>query len=130
MLRQPPISPRTDTLFPYTTLFRSRRPPREDFSLFARCDIAAVCIDDARVVIVDPAVGFGGQICMFGPQVSLCDERHLSASKDPEAATIIKRLMSPDDQLGRHLRATAGKLTQARQEIGSASCRERVCQYV
>src|SRR3546814_14554100 len=52
---------------------------------------------------------------MFGPQVSLCDERHLSASKDPEAATIIKRLMSPDDQLGRHLRATAGKLTQARQ---------------
>src|SRR3546814_4337335 len=52
---------------------------------------------------------------MFGPQVALCDERHLSASKDPEAATIIKRLMSPDDQLGRHLRATAGKLTQARQ---------------
>src|SRR3546814_2447309 len=62
-----------------------RRPPREDFSLFARCDIAAVCIDDAHVVIVDPAVGFGGQICMFGPQVSLCDERHLSASKYPEA---------------------------------------------
>src|SRR3546814_16995820 len=29
-----------------------RRPPREDFSLFARCDIAAVCIDAAHVVIV------------------------------------------------------------------------------
>src|SRR3546814_4891355 len=56
-----------------------RRPPREDFSLFARCDIAAVCIDDAHVVIVDPAVGFGGQICMFGPQVSLCrSEEHTS----------------------------------------------------
>src|SRR3546814_11930433 len=26
MLRQPPISPRTSTLFPYTTLFRSWRP--------------------------------------------------------------------------------------------------------
>src|SRR3546814_4675056 len=26
MLRRPPISTRTDTLFPYTTLFRSRRP--------------------------------------------------------------------------------------------------------
>src|SRR3546814_17895617 len=25
MIRQPPISTRTDTLFPYTTLFRSRR---------------------------------------------------------------------------------------------------------
>src|SRR3546814_5558561 len=31
MIRRPPRSPRTDTLFPYTTLFRSypfRRPPR------------------------------------------------------------------------------------------------------
>src|SRR3546814_2953103 len=26
MIRRPPISTRTDTLFPYTTLFRSRRP--------------------------------------------------------------------------------------------------------
>src|SRR3546814_941353 len=29
MLRQPPRSTRTDTLFPYTTLFRSRRTARE-----------------------------------------------------------------------------------------------------
>src|SRR3546814_2105550 len=28
MLRRPPRSTRTDTLFPYTTLFRSRRPDR------------------------------------------------------------------------------------------------------
>src|SRR6056297_3803279 len=28
MLRRPPRSTRTDTLFPYTTLFRSRRPAR------------------------------------------------------------------------------------------------------
>src|SRR3546814_7319407 len=27
MIRRPPISTRTDTLFPYTTLFRSPRPP-------------------------------------------------------------------------------------------------------
>src|SRR3546814_13018076 len=27
MIRRPPRSTRTDTLFPYTTLFRSRRPP-------------------------------------------------------------------------------------------------------
>src|SRR3546814_4398975 len=26
MMRRPPISPRTDTLFPYTTLFRSAHP--------------------------------------------------------------------------------------------------------
>src|SRR3546814_13396452 len=28
MIRRPPISNRTDTLFPYTTLFRSHRKPR------------------------------------------------------------------------------------------------------
>src|SRR3546814_3698952 len=27
MIRRPPRSTRTDTLFPYTTLFRSNRPP-------------------------------------------------------------------------------------------------------
>src|SRR3546814_17247641 len=29
MIRRPPRSTRTDTLFPYTTLFRSRREPRD-----------------------------------------------------------------------------------------------------
>src|SRR3546814_6499120 len=29
MIRRPPRSTRTDTLFPYTTLFRSRRPTRQ-----------------------------------------------------------------------------------------------------
>src|SRR3546814_5042502 len=29
MIRRPPRSTRTDTLFPYTTLFRSARPQRE-----------------------------------------------------------------------------------------------------
>src|SRR3546814_9520565 len=28
MIRRPPVSTRTDTLFPYTTLFRSRSPDR------------------------------------------------------------------------------------------------------
>src|SRR3546814_15100781 len=30
MIRRPPRSTRTDTLFPYTTLFRSRRLPRSE----------------------------------------------------------------------------------------------------
>src|SRR3546814_1863976 len=32
MIRRPPRSTRTDTLFPYTTLFRSDSPPTENFS--------------------------------------------------------------------------------------------------
>src|SRR3546814_4937100 len=33
MIRRPPRSTRTDTLFPYTTLFRSERHPRGDETL-------------------------------------------------------------------------------------------------
>src|SRR3546814_20527214 len=33
MIRQPPISTRTDTLFPYTTLFRSKKSPAPLFDL-------------------------------------------------------------------------------------------------
>src|SRR3546814_11503966 len=32
MIRRPPRSTRTDTLFPYTTLFRSSRPTRRPFA--------------------------------------------------------------------------------------------------
>src|SRR3546814_2529566 len=34
MIRRPPRSTRTDTLFPYTTLFRSRRRETHRFRLF------------------------------------------------------------------------------------------------
>src|SRR3546814_17118015 len=38
MIRRPPRSTRTDTLFPYTTLFRSpRRPPVTSVRWFGRC---------------------------------------------------------------------------------------------
>src|SRR3546814_1406885 len=51
MIRRPPRSTRTDTLFPYTTLFRShprlgqyRRPPDLDARRHAGCDHAADAI--------------------------------------------------------------------------------------
>src|SRR3546814_13432414 len=34
MIRRPPGSTRTDTLFPYTTLFRSRRQPAEPIARY------------------------------------------------------------------------------------------------
>src|SRR3546814_5243124 len=47
MIRRPPRSTRTDTLFPYTPLFRSRRPPsrrlRAPRSAAARCRRANSC---------------------------------------------------------------------------------------
>src|SRR3546814_13089182 len=47
MIRRPPRSTRTDTLFPYTTLFRS--DPGS-----ARCRSAALGRDDNRLKIVTP----------------------------------------------------------------------------
>src|SRR3546814_8645537 len=37
MIRRPPRSTRTDTLFPYTTLFRSQRTERRE-AVVARCE--------------------------------------------------------------------------------------------
>src|SRR3546814_10652364 len=51
MIRRPPRSTRTDTLFPYTTLFRS--DPRRDGDQF---------VEPRRGVIIDFAVGFAN-IC-------------------------------------------------------------------
>src|SRR3546814_8548947 len=48
MIRRPPRSTRTDTLFPYTTLFRSsRRLDRELEQLAARTDAAVIYVLDA-----------------------------------------------------------------------------------
>src|SRR3546814_6011264 len=55
MIRRPPRSTRTDTLFPYTTLFRSLlesagAPPGVFTNIFASHDQIARLIDDPRVV--------------------------------------------------------------------------------
>src|SRR3546814_19963070 len=42
MIRRPPRSTRTDTLFPYTTLFRSDGMPRHE--LFSSCEPCAMCL--------------------------------------------------------------------------------------
>src|SRR3546814_7563332 len=63
MIRRPPRSTRTDTLFPYTTLFRSRRPPstpRKSISIATPLLIYSVPglapVHPGRVYIVDDAV--------------------------------------------------------------------------
>src|SRR3546814_11709683 len=88
MIRRPPRSTRTDTLFPYTTLFRSLWPGPEEAT--------------------DP------------PTVSeavdaLAHMTRLSAMGD--LAALLDRLDA------------AGRFALLKQ-IGRASCRERVCQYV
>src|SRR3546814_4920681 len=50
MIRRPPRSTRTDTLFPYTTLFRSSRSPHK-----ACCRFAAPMIRPFHVASCEPA---------------------------------------------------------------------------
>src|SRR3546814_13275333 len=55
MMRRPPRSTRTDTLFPYTTLFRSglsARPPRASGGFgFLELFIVAVAVRDRRWLV-------------------------------------------------------------------------------
>src|SRR3546814_13478545 len=97
MIRRPPRSTRTDTLFPYTTLFRSEHCAQ----LFHRTILAAW----APFQHDGPSVMGGFVLPRRQAAIALpCNFRRLRID-----------------------------LVQIREhcvEIGSASCRERVCQYV
>src|SRR3546814_17229225 len=116
MIRRPPRSTRTDTLFPYTTLFRSHfaelRPAREEFN----------------------APG--------GFMIDLFDLPYLAEMPSPKSLFHFGKLAAKfgADKLRRYprgTRLTMGNALAARllasalaAEIGRASCRESVCQYV
>src|SRR3546814_15242824 len=64
MIRRPPRSTRTDTLFPYTTLFRSDRPqlhsPQIDFQIGIDA-LGAIIVHrgvDARIACMRLTIGF------------------------------------------------------------------------
>src|SRR3546814_16580693 len=97
MIRRPPRSTRTDTLFPYTTLFRSNV-----FDWYAATT--------PGVIPSSATQGREGRV----KSKSVAVFAHLEA-EIVDAVTLL---------LG-------GRYTsESRDQIGRASCRERVCQYV
>src|SRR3546814_12176139 len=97
MIRRPPRSTRTDTLFPYTTLFRSEAVPR----FFAPHPVSHSGIGMAVM-----AFSIVATVALVALQ------RH-----------VIRRTGS--------LAISADRLHyMGAIQIGRASCRERVCQYV
>src|SRR3546814_11427280 len=117
-IRRPPRSTRTDTLFPYTTLFRSVemlpiRPCGDEVRIgeqYARRIFVGAKdadglarLDQQRLVALEPLQRLDDPVIAFPV-----------ARGAPDAAI--------DDQLVRRLRDVGG--------IGRASCREGVCQYV
>src|SRR3546814_17433037 len=100
MLRRPPRSTRTDTLFPYTTLFRA-------VAVAARSGVLRV--DEELHLSVLPA-----------------------EDEDPVVITLRANLdlRIGEVQLAEVILAVAAQVRFSWTKIGSASCRDRVCQYV
>src|SRR3546814_20446407 len=97
MLRRPPRSTRTDTLFPYPTLFRSRALLLEEILELDRVgDLAA--LDQLAAGLEDARVHGVGEV--LRPQ---------------EVGDLLVGGVVGED---------------GAEQIGRASCRERVCQYV
>src|SRR3546814_18292754 len=112
MIRRPPRSTRTDTLFPYTTLFRSLVTAQYRFGQRLSVKEIAADTDASRQPIMAAlnrleAEGFVRII----PQVG-CAVANPGREEIADFYLMFERM--------------EGLLA----EIGRASCRERVCQYV
>src|SRR3546814_16159509 len=97
MIRLPPRSTRTDTLFPYSTLFRS-----PDLTRNTACVKISVFADWQKINAPNNGFYKNG---LFGSN----DLEPVVFAKHPVVEQAVKCLS---------------------EQIGRASCRERVCQYV
>src|SRR3546814_16142052 len=124
MIRRPPRSTRTDTLFPYTTLFRSLTPESRD-------GLDGLVCDDVH--FRDPFSDVRGRAAMkaiFATMYRDCTD----------VAYVIDGVLRQDDTAmvkwtfrfrpQRFGGAQPWIAIGVTEQIGRASCRERVCQYV
>src|SRR3546814_18237611 len=109
MILRPPRSTRTDTLFPYTTLFRSVSGGRD----INEVEVAVGAVEPGRTLA--PAAGTESAI-------TIEENLPTAAGKLNPDYTFINFIEGKSNS---HARAAAEHV-----EIGRASCRARVCQYV
>src|SRR3546814_14713080 len=105
MILRPPRSTRTDTLFPYTTLFRSEGRRPEESSMKSLSFAALIAL---QLALAPPAAA------------------KLSKAESGMAQTVEAERDRSLALLEKLVNQNSGSLNQ----IGRASCRERVCQYV
>src|SRR3546814_13513988 len=98
MIRQPTIATRTNTLFPYTTLFRSAR--------YRRSLKGEACVMNIHEYQAKELLAKFGVPVPVGYAAFTAEEAAAAAGKLPGPLYVVKA------------------------QIGRASCRERVCQYV
>src|SRR3546814_17319697 len=117
ILRRPPRSTRTDTLFPYTTLFRSR---------FARngqkCSGRTAALL-RRFLIHRRLHALVERLARRADALGIGRGRPIAVRCDHQLALRIDEDALPEDALRGHAAVVVG-------QIGRASCRARVCQYV
>src|SRR3546814_20234257 len=125
MIRRPPRSTRTDTLCPYTTLFRSLEGEQaivaDERGLRSQASVEPEQ-DDLHAACCRPGLGNG--IAAFG--LGRGGEDHLGNAGLDRVETAPQHLVIVPD-----LPAREGDDRPFRgAQLGRASCRERVCKYV
>src|SRR3546814_15356727 len=108
MIRRPPRSTRTDTLFPYTTLFRSGQVEAIELGVAA---LQQGQDAEGLLVVVEAAVGRHGLL-----------QRVLAGMAEAGVAAVVGQR----HRLGEILAEAEGAADRARDQIGRASRRERV----
>src|SRR3546814_13872190 len=139
MIRRPPISTRTDTLFPYTTLFRSKLPILADVRDESDAELRLVLEPRARTVeaevLMESLFKLTELETRFGLNLNVLDKDRtprvmsladaLNAYVAHQIEVLVRRSEHRLAKIEDRLELLTGYLI----EIGRASCRERVCQY-
>src|SRR3546814_20172620 len=127
MIRRPPRSTRTDTLFPYTTLFRSSvdqfqpKPADSNHLAWSSHQKMTEIGEIIRPVRNDHRIGVIRQILSDMPGSLFATQLQVHAGRnEPKIRNDV--LLPPWMNLG-------GKWQRNIEENGRASCRERVWQY-
>src|SRR3546814_16831700 len=124
MIRRPPRSTRTDTLFPYTTLFRSQRKLIED----NRDRLTLANVDGVSFTagprFIDSLEWFASPNDIARLMIDL----RARGSEQALAAMAINNGVGPVAAADWSYLGYKGGSENG--EIGRASCRERMCQYV
>src|SRR3546814_13022856 len=118
MIRRPPRSTRTDTLFPYTTLFRS---------LAVKGPTGCRYLDDERQrVFVQQGWNLPGDTFIMDDEGYL----YYQARNDDMIVSAGYNIAGPEVEVTLLRHESVAECGVVGQQIGSASCRERVCPYV
>src|SRR3546814_11496765 len=122
MIRRPPRSTRTDTLFPYTTLFRSVSLGVQIGPLVGALGVSGIAIAFAVTAILENV--FASVLLKTRRPIRVGDQV-LTQERAGTVVDINLRAVVLDSFDGERVVIPSSMV-----KIGSASCRERVCQYV